>query len=79
MPHAIRIHETGGPDKLRVDEVPVPAPRAGEVRLEVAAAGLNFIDVQFRTGKYPVPAWPLLWVESCGILPPQWAVLPLVT
>ncbi len=51
---AIRIHETGGPEKLRADEIPVPAPAAGEVRITVEAAGLNFIDTYQRSGLYPV-------------------------
>ena len=57
---AVRIHETGGPDKLRVDEVPVPAPRAGEVRLEVAAAGLTVSRAsELRTE--PPEFWTRTW------------------
>lgn len=50
----IRIHETGGPEKLRADDIPVPVPAAGEVRVTVEAAGLNFIDTYQRSGLYPV-------------------------
>ena len=51
---AIRIHETGGAEKLRADDVPVPAPGAGEIRLRVEAAGVNFIDTYKRSGLYAV-------------------------
>jgi NADPH2:quinone reductase len=51
---ALRIHETGGPEKLRADEIPVPTPAVGEVRIRVEAAGLNFIDTYQRSGLYPV-------------------------
>ena len=46
---AIRIHETGGPEKLRVDDVPVPSPGDGELRLRVEAAGVNFVDTYMRS------------------------------
>ena len=52
---AIRIHETGGAEKIRVDDIPVPTPGAGEVRFRVEAAGLNFIDTYKRSGLYAVP------------------------
>ncbi len=42
---AIRVHQTGGPEVLRLDEVEVPSPREGEVLVRVEAAGVNFIDV----------------------------------
>ena len=49
---AIRVHETGGPEQLRVDEVSVPEPGPGEALVKVAAAGVNYIDVYHRTGLY---------------------------
>ncbi|HUO87185.1 MAG TPA: alcohol dehydrogenase catalytic domain-containing protein, partial [Thermoanaerobaculia bacterium] len=52
---AIRFHEHGGPEVLRLEEVPVPEPGAGEARVRVRFAGVNFIDVYRRTGYYPVP------------------------
>jgi NADPH2:quinone reductase len=64
---AIRVHACGGPDTLRYDEVPVPEPQAGEALVEVAAAGVNFIDVQHRTGRYKPPALPFtLGSEAAG-------------
>ncbi|HEY0659100.1 MAG TPA: zinc-binding dehydrogenase [Pyrinomonadaceae bacterium] len=49
---AIRIHEFGGADNLRVDEVEKPTPAADEVLIKTAAAGINFADVMLRQGKY---------------------------
>ena len=51
---AIRVHETGGPEVLRLEEVEAPEPGRGEVRVRVEAAGLNFIDVYQREGRYPL-------------------------
>ncbi len=65
---AIRIHETGGPEKLRADDVPVPAPGAGELRLRVEAAGLNYIDTYKRSGLYAVPLPHTLGGEAAGIV-----------
>ncbi len=57
---AIRFHEFGGPDVYRYEEVPEPAPGAGQALVAVEAAGVNFIEVYQRTGLYPValPATP---------------------
>lgn len=69
MPKAIRIHETGGPDVLRWDEVEVGQPGPGEVRLRQTAVGLNFIDTYHRTGLYPLPAFPtILGMEGAGVV-----------
>ena len=56
MVHAIRVHETGGPDVMKWEEVEVGAPGAGEARVRHTAIGLNFIDTYFRSGLYPAPA-----------------------
>lgn len=67
--HAIRIHEHGGPDALRWDEVEVPAPAAGEAQVRQRAVGLNFIDVYHRTGLYPVPQLPSgIGLEAAGVV-----------
>ena len=63
---AIRIHEKGGPEKLILEEIAVPAPAAGEVRLRVEAAGLNFIDTYKRSGLYAVPLPHTLGQEAAG-------------
>jgi NADPH2:quinone reductase len=65
---AIRIHETGGPEKLRADDVPVPAPGPGELRLRVQAAGVNFIDTYQRSGLYAVPLPHTLGQEAAGVV-----------
>ena len=68
MPHAIRIHEAGGPEVLQWQEVEVGAPGPGQVRLRQEAAGLNFIDVYHRTGLYKqeYPFTP--GVEGAGVI-----------
>ncbi|MCS6855940.1 MAG: quinone oxidoreductase, partial [Elioraea sp.] len=67
MPHAIRIHEHGGPEVLRWEEVPTPAPGPGEALVRHAAVGLNYIDVYFRTGLYKPPALPcVIGMEGAG-------------
>lgn len=50
---AVRIHEFGGVDVLRLEELPRPEPRAGEVLIQVRAASLNPVDYKTREGKYP--------------------------
>lgn len=56
MVKAVRVHQVGGPSVLTVEEVDVPAPGAGEVRIQHTAIGLNYIDTYFRSGLYPAPA-----------------------
>jgi NADPH2:quinone reductase len=68
MPHAIRIHQAGGPKVLEWDEVKVADPGPDQVKLRQEAAGLNFIDVYHRTGLYPqtFPFTP--GVEGAGVV-----------
>jgi NADPH:quinone reductase len=56
MVRAIRVHRTGGPEALVVEEVEVGAPGPGEARVRHGAIGVNFIDCYFRSGLYPAPA-----------------------
>ena len=58
MGRAIRVHEHGGPEVLRIEEVPTPQPGPGEIRVRHTAIGVNFIDTYFRTGLYKPPALP---------------------
>ena len=55
MTKAIRIHEHGGPEVLRYEDVTVGRPGPGEARVRHAAIGVNFLDCYFRTGLYPAP------------------------
>ena len=69
MTKAIRIHEHGGPEMLRWDEVDPGIPGTGEALIMQTAAGLNFIDVYHRTGLYPVPALPaIIGNEGAGVV-----------
>jgi len=52
---AIRVHETGGPEKLTLETVETPQPKAGQALVKVAAAGVNFIDIYQRSGLYKLP------------------------
>ena len=63
---AIRVHTPGGPEALRLEDVPQPAPGSGEVLVKVEAAGVNFIDVYQRTGHYKVPVPFTLGQEAAG-------------
>ncbi len=67
MPKAIRIHQHGGPEILRWEEVEVGDPGPGQVRIRHGAVGLNYIDVYHRTGLYPLPSLPwTLGMEGAG-------------
>ena len=69
MTHAIRVHEYGGPDVLKWEEVKVGEPGPGEVRIKQTAIGLNFIDIYLRTGLYPQPSFPFIpGMEGAGIV-----------
>ena len=67
MPHSIRISSPGRPDVLSWDEVPMPDPAPGEIRIKHGAVGLNYIDVYHRTGLYPLPSYPAgIGLEAAG-------------
>ena len=67
MTKAIRIHETGGPEVLRWEEITVGDPAPGQVRLQQTACGLNYIDVYGRSGMYPVGDLPaVIGMEGVG-------------
>jgi NADPH2:quinone reductase len=68
LDHAIRFHETGGPEVLRWEEVHVGEPGPGEVRLRHEAVGLNFADTYFRNGTYPIPLPAGMGVEAAGVV-----------
>ena len=68
MPHAIRVHQVGGPDVLQWEEVEVGQPGPGEVKLRQDAVGLNFIDVYHRNGLYPQPLPFTPGTEGAGVI-----------
>lgn len=68
MSKAIRIHKTGGPEVLTWEEVHVPAPGQGQIRLRQTAIGLNYIDVYVRTGLYPSELPITGGMEAAGII-----------
>jgi NADPH2:quinone reductase len=68
MPKAIRLHETGGPEVLRLEDLDPGAPGPGEVQLRHTAIGLNYIDVYDRTGLYPMPLPSGLGREAAGVV-----------
>lgn len=66
--YAIRVHEFGGLESLRYEEAATPEPGAGEARVKIEAAGVNFIDIYHRTGQYPseLPITP--GMEGAGVV-----------
>jgi NADPH2:quinone reductase len=68
VPHAVRVHSVGGPEVLRFESVAPAEPGPGQVRVRVRAAGVNFIDVYFRTGLYPRPLPFVAGMEGAGVV-----------
>ena len=68
MPHAIRIHKTGGPEVMIWEEVPVGKPGPREARIRHTAVGVNFVDVYNRMGLYPVALPVILGGEGAGVV-----------
>lgn len=65
---AIVIEQNGGTEVLQLKEVPVPEPKAGEIRVRLEAVGVNFIDVYHRTGLYPIPLPIIPGSEGAGVV-----------
>lgn len=65
---AVRVHEVGGPEVLRVDDIEVPEPGPGEIRVRIEAAGVNFIDTYHREGKYPLELPATIGGEGAGVV-----------
>src|SRR3954463_3339186 len=68
MARVARIEQTGGPEVILWDDVDLPDPGPGDVRVRTTAVGLNYIDVYFRTGLYPSPLPSGLGSESIGVV-----------
>jgi NADPH2:quinone reductase len=66
---AVRVHTNGGPEALRYDDVETPRPGPGEVLVKIEFSGVNFIDVQYRAGKYKPPQLPFVdGMEAAGTI-----------
>ncbi len=69
MTKAVRLHEQGGPEVLKYEDVDLPAPAAGEAQVRHEAIGLNYIDVYLRSGLYPLPQLPwVIGMEGAGVV-----------
>ncbi len=69
MTLAMTFAAPGGPEVLEANEIDVPAPGPGEARIRQAYAGVNYVDVYYRNGLYPLPAYPAaLGVEGAGVV-----------
>lgn len=68
MAKAIRFHEKGGPEVLRLEDVTVGDPGPGEARVRHAAVGVNYVDTYVRTGLYPAPLPSGLGTEGAGVV-----------
>ena len=68
MAQAIRLHETGGPEVLKLETVEVGEPGPGQARVRHALVAVNFIDVYFRTGRYPMPLPNGLGSDAVGVV-----------
>jgi NADPH:quinone reductase len=65
---AIQIQKNGGPEVLQLVEIPSPSPGPGQVLVDVAGSGVNYIDTYHRAGMYPVPLPLVLGVEGAGTI-----------
>lgn len=65
---AVVVEKHGGPEVLTARELPSPEPAPGQLRVDVAAAGLNFIDVYYRTGAYQIPTPFVVGSEGAGVV-----------
>lgn len=65
---AIRVHETGGPHVLTIEDLPDPAPAAGELLIDVEAVGVNFIEIYYREGLYPIQRPFTPGSEAAGVV-----------
>lgn len=68
MTKAIRLHETGGPDVLKWEDITVPEPGAGDVKIRHTAIGLNYIDTYVRIGLYPASLPAIPGLEAAGVV-----------
>ena len=65
---AIQVSQTGGPEVLKLVDLPIPEPKPNEAVVQIKAAGVNFIDVYFREGRYPAPLPFINGQEAAGVV-----------
>lgn len=65
---AIRVHSPGGLEAMQLEDLPLPAPEAGRVRIRLTAIGVNFIDIYQRLGQYKMPLPFTLGLEGAGVV-----------
>src|SRR4051812_41064820 len=68
MAKAIRFHQPGGPEVLRLEDVAVGDPGPGEARVRQTAVGVNYVDVYHRSGVYPLPMPTGIGVDAAGVV-----------
>ena len=68
MAKAIRLHQTGGAELLKLEDVEVGQPGPGQARVRHSYVAVNFIDVYFRTGRYPMPLPNGLGSDAVGVV-----------
>ncbi len=66
--NAIQVSKTGGPEALAVADIPTPKPKPNEVVVKISAAGVNFIDIYIREGRYPSPLPFVPGQEAAGVV-----------
>ena len=66
--NSIRVHKTGGPEVLRIEEIPDPAPGPGELLVNIEAIGVNFIEIYQRAGAYPMTRPYTPGAEAAGVV-----------
>ena len=65
---AIQVSKTGGPEALTLIDIPTPKPKANEALVKISAAGVNFIDIYYREGRYPTQVPFVPGQEACGVV-----------
>src|SRR6185295_11127828 len=65
---AVRIHKSGGPEVLQLDDIELPPPAADQVRIRHTVIGVNFIDTYHRSGLYQLPMPAGIGSEAAGVV-----------
>ena len=68
MVAVVRVHQTGGPEMLRYEDIPAKEPGQGEIKIKQTAIGLNYIDTYFRSGLYPAQLPFIAGNEGAGVV-----------